>query len=214
MKIAIMQPYFMPYIGYYQLINQVDKFIFYDDVNYIKGGWINRNYIYINGQLKMFTIPIKNISSFKKINETYVDWDSRDMKKLIKTFDLNLKKNSTAKKIIDHIVMQKPKTISEMSIMSIKLSCDHINIKPIFKLSSDLNIMKTNNKIENLISICIQENCQEYINPEGGQNLYTKEEFKNYGIKLNFIHGMKSSSILNFLDDENLPNKLKNYKII
>lgn len=208
-----MQPYFMPYIGYYQLINEVDKFIFYDDVNFIKGGWINRNYININGHSKMFTIPIKNISSFKKINETYVDWDSREMKKLIRTFDLNFKKDSTAKKIIDQIVMHKPKTISEMSVMSIKLSCDYLNIKPIFKLSSDLGITKTNNKIENLINICNHENCQEYINPEGGQNLYTKEEFKKYGIKLNFIEGMKSTSILDFFDDENLSNKLKNYKV-
>ena len=66
MKIAIMQPYFAPYLGYFQLIKEVDTFIFYDDVNFIKGGWINRNFITINKELRRFTIPLIKPSSFKK----------------------------------------------------------------------------------------------------------------------------------------------------
>lgn len=69
MKIAIMQPYIFPYIGYFQLINAVDKFIIYDDVNYIKQGWINRNKILLNNEDYLFTFPLKNASSYKKINE-------------------------------------------------------------------------------------------------------------------------------------------------
>lgn len=65
--IAIMQPYFFPYIGYFQLINAVDKFVFYDDVNYIKQGWVNRNNILLQGQPFTFTIPLKNISSFSRL---------------------------------------------------------------------------------------------------------------------------------------------------
>lgn len=52
MKLGIMQPYFMPYIGYFQLMKAVDKYVVYDDVNYIKGGWGNRNHILINGKKK------------------------------------------------------------------------------------------------------------------------------------------------------------------
>ena len=62
MKLAIMQPYFMPYIGYFQLINSVDKFIFYDDVTFIKQGWINRNQILINNKASLFSIPLSNAS--------------------------------------------------------------------------------------------------------------------------------------------------------
>lgn len=72
MKIAIMQPYIFPYLGYFQLINAVDKFVFYDDVNYIKGGWINRNQILLNGNKNLFTIPLKNASSFQTISETLI----------------------------------------------------------------------------------------------------------------------------------------------
>lgn len=80
MKLAIMQPYFMPYIGYFQLINAVDKFIFYDDVTFIKQGWINRNQILINNQPSMFSIPLSNASSHVLIKDvlisenTYLKW--------------------------------------------------------------------------------------------------------------------------------------------
>ena len=67
-----MQPYFMPYIGYFQLINAVDKFIFYDDVTFIKQGWINRNQILINNQAKMFSIPLSNASSHVLIKDVLI----------------------------------------------------------------------------------------------------------------------------------------------
>ncbi len=73
MKLAIMQPYLFPYIGYYQLVNAADIFIFYDDVNYIKNGWINRNRISISGQAHYFTVPVSQASSFKKINEIKIE---------------------------------------------------------------------------------------------------------------------------------------------
>ena len=85
-KIAIMQPYFSPHIGYFQLIDSVDFFVFYDDVNFIKRGWINRNYITVNKELQRFTIPLKNPSQNKKINQIEVNWNSKEMNKLIKTF--------------------------------------------------------------------------------------------------------------------------------
>ena len=75
MKLGIMQPYFVPYIGYWQLMNAVDKYVIYDDVNFIKGGWINRNRILVNGQPKYFNIPIIGASPFKLINEIGVNND-------------------------------------------------------------------------------------------------------------------------------------------
>ena len=58
-SIALMQPYFFPYLGYFQLINHVDEFILYDDVQYMKGGWINRNRILENGKPVYITLPVE-----------------------------------------------------------------------------------------------------------------------------------------------------------
>lgn len=214
MKIAIMQPYFAPYLGYFQLINEVDRFIFYDDVNYIKGGWINRNYITINGKLSRFTIPLKKSSSFKKINEVDVNWECKDMNKLIKTFDFTIKKDSISKKIINQILEVKPKTISDMSIMSIKLFSSELGIKTEFKKSSELKYNKKNDKLLNLVEICNNEKSNHYVNPEGGQSLYKKNDFLKYGIKLDFIKGTSTPSIIDIIDDNDINNKLNNYRII
>ena len=83
MKIGINQPYLFPYIGYFQLINAVDKFIIYDDVNYIKGGWINRNRILINNQQHYFTIPLCEASQNKKINEINIICDKHYLLNMI-----------------------------------------------------------------------------------------------------------------------------------
>ena len=73
MKVGIMQPYLFPYIGYFQLIKAVDTFVFYDDVNYIKGGWINRNTILVNNKPNKFTVSLTGSSSFSLISETKID---------------------------------------------------------------------------------------------------------------------------------------------
>ena len=99
-KIAVCQPYFAPYLGYFQLINEVDMFVMYDDVSFIKGGWINRNKIFVNGQEKLFCIPLKKQSSFKKINETMVDWDNKITGKFIKTLEMSYSNSKYRTKII------------------------------------------------------------------------------------------------------------------
>lgn len=81
MKLGIMQPYFVPYIGYWQLMNAVDEYVIYDDVNFIKGGWINRNRILVNDQPKYFNVPMLGASSMKHINEVGVNNDPKLIRK-------------------------------------------------------------------------------------------------------------------------------------
>jgi hypothetical protein len=81
MKIAIMQPYLFPYIGYFQMINTVDHFVFYDDVNFINRGWINRNRILVNGKDTFITVPLIKASQNKKINEINLFFDEKMKKK-------------------------------------------------------------------------------------------------------------------------------------
>src|SRR6266498_1735594 len=82
-----MQPYLFPYLGYFQLIHAVDRFVVYDDVAFIKQGWVNRNRILINGQPSYVTVPLKQASSFRQIRDIEIDdspqnreWPSRFLK--------------------------------------------------------------------------------------------------------------------------------------
>ena len=85
MKVAVMQPYLFPYIGYYQLIKEVDHFVFYDDVNFIKGGWINRNNILVNGEGFLFNIPLQEVSQNKSINQINIEENTNWKKNILKT---------------------------------------------------------------------------------------------------------------------------------
>src|ERR1035437_2930920 len=93
MKIAIMQPYIMPYIGYFQLINAVDKFVILDDVNYINKGWINRNNILVNKKAHLFVIPLKEASQNKLINEINISDEGKWKANLLKTIEQNYKRS-------------------------------------------------------------------------------------------------------------------------
>src|SRR3954471_16575208 len=92
MSIAIMQPYFFPYIGYFQLVHTADVFVFYDDVNFINRGWINRNRILLNGKDWMFTIPCNDASQNKLIKDITVQADVKGMQKMLTTIQTAYKK--------------------------------------------------------------------------------------------------------------------------
>ena len=89
MKVAVMQPYVFPYIGYFQLIHSVDTFIFYDDVNFIKRGWINRNKILVNNKAFLFTIPLIKASQNKLIKDTLIDYNQNWAKQILFTIEQN-----------------------------------------------------------------------------------------------------------------------------
>src|SRR3989304_1948761 len=82
MKIGIMQPYFFPYIGYFQLIQAVDQFIVYDNIKYTKKGWINRNRFLQNGKAVLFSVPLKKDSDFLDVKDREVSADFKKDKLL------------------------------------------------------------------------------------------------------------------------------------
>ena len=90
MKVGVMQPYFLPYIGYWQLLNFVDRFVIYDNIQYVKRGWINRNRYLKDGKDTLFSIPLKKDSDYLDINKRVIS-DSFSSKKLINIFDIAYK---------------------------------------------------------------------------------------------------------------------------
>lgn len=203
MKIAIMQPYFFPYIGYFQLINAADKFVVYDDVTFIKQGWINRNNILLNGKSFLFTIPLKDASSYKAIRETETSDNGKWKSKLLKTFEQAYGKAPNYDKVVSlirDVLSGEEKTIAAMALESIKAVCAYVGIDtPIVETSS----LYFNNHLQSrarVIDICKRENATEYLNPIGGVELYSKEEFERENLKLGFVKS-KPSSYKQFNDE-------------
>lgn len=192
MKVAVMQPYFMPYIGYFQMIKSVDTFIFYDDVNFIKQGWINRNRILLNNKDFLFTIPLHNATSFSLIKDTllnekfYPIWKV----KFLQSIAQNYKKAphyEVVYSLISTVLNTNCQSISELAIESVKMVSGYLNLNTEFYVASERyqNIQLEREK--RLIAICKNENATNYINAVGGKELYSKEVFKANGIELQFI---------------------------
>lgn len=193
-SIAVMQPYVFPYIGYFQLINAVDIFVFYDDVNFIKQGWINRNQIYGANNSVMFTIPLIKASSFKQINETeinnnlYKKWKKKFYKSLEQTYSKAPYFSSVAaivEKVLNH---EKNKYISDLAILSIAEVMKYLEMPFNYVLSSkEFHKSKKLEKAERLYVINKKLNSTQYINAIGGQDLYDKKDFAENDIQLNFL---------------------------
>jgi hypothetical protein len=190
MKVAIMQPYLFPYIGYFQLIKAVDKFIVLDDVNYINKGWINRNNILINGKSNMFTVPLKEASQNKLINEIEISGDLKWKDKLLRTIEQNYKKSpyyNSFSPVLFEIINNENKNLSEFIYFSLIKINEYLGIDTSIIPSSSIynnQDLKAQNKI---IDICLKESADTYINPIGGVELYDKHEFEKNNLTLFFI---------------------------
>jgi hypothetical protein len=190
MRLAIMQPYFLPYIGYLQLMQAVDKFVIYDDVNYINKGWINRNRILLNGQEYLFTIPLKNASQNKLIHEIGLSDDPKWRSKLLKTIEQAYKKApfyTATSALIENILNLPADNLSHWITESFKVLNQHIGIQTELVASSSIYQNTHLKAQERILDICQQEKATQYVNPIGGVELYDKAFFEQAGIQLNFI---------------------------
>lgn len=186
-SIAIMQPYLFPYIGYFQLIKAVNTFIAYDDVHYIKQGWINRNFILLNGRKYLFTLQVISASSFKLINQTAVGGNMSD---LIKTLHHCYRKAPYFNKVfplIEDCLNHPDRNLANYVVNSIRQIAIYLNIETRILNSSDLVKDNTLHAQEKVLNICKIMKAGSYINAIGGRNLYSKVDFDRNNIILYFL---------------------------
>ncbi len=189
-KIAIMQPYIFPYLGYFQLINSVDEFVFYDDVNFIKKGWINRNNILLNNQKFMFTIPCIKISQNKLINEVKTIENQQGLEKILKMIKnayYHAPNFDIVYPMIEQRIMMQNTNISDMAVGSVNDVLSYLDVNKDVYCSSKLEYNRNNDAQGKIISICNCLNANEYINMVGGRGLYNNSDFLMQNISLKFL---------------------------
>ena len=191
-----MQPYVFPYLGYYQLIKAVDKFVMYDDVNFITRGWVNRNNILVNNKAHLFTIPLKDSSQNRPIRDISVAVDRSWTKKILKTLEHSYKKAPFFEEtlsLINNVFDSSLTHIHQISKRSIFIISRYLDLDSEFvDSSSSYNNYQLKGQ-ERILDICRREGADQYVNPIGGQEIYSNVLFENSGIKLNFI---KSNAIM------------------
>lgn len=190
MKVGIMQPYFLPYIGYWQLMNAVDTYVIYDDVNFIKGGWINRNRILVNGEPKYFNIPMLGASPYKSINEIGVNNDTKLIEKKLRVIEgayRNAPFYQDVYPIIKRILSCEKDNLADYITESFYIICDYLEITTKLIKSSSLEKDCSLRAQDKVLAICESLGATEYYNAIGGQELYSFNDFKKRGIELKFL---------------------------
>ena len=189
-KLGIMQPYFLPYIGYWQLLNAVDTYVIYDDVNFIKGGWINRNRILIDGRPAYLNVPLLRASCNKRINEIAVDHSGLMLKKHLKTVEMAYKKApyfSEVFPLVTAVMGSEKKSLSGFLEDSIRIVCSYLSIDTTLIVSSSLKKNSTLKGQDKILDLCSRLEADQYYNAIGGQKLYSYDVFREHGIELKFL---------------------------
>jgi hypothetical protein len=184
-----MQPYFFPYIGYFQLIAAVDTFIVYDNIKYTKKGWINRNRMLQNGKDVMFSLPLKSDSDYLDVCERELATDfNRD--KLLNQFNGAYRRAphfTETFPLVEQIVRYEDTNLFRFLHHSILKTCEHLDITTEIRISSDIAIDHDLKNQDKVLALCAAVGASTYVNAIGGMELYSKETFREKVIDLKFI---------------------------
>ena len=188
--LAIMQPYFLPYIGYFQLLAAVDRFVILDDVNYINRGWVNRNRLLLNGDAHTFTLPLQGASQNKLICEIQLQNGMVWREKLLRTIQhayIRAPYYSEVRPLFENIITYPATHLYEMLVHSLRSIMDYLEMSTQIIESSRCYDNSHLRGQDRIIDIARKEKTSLYINAIGGQALYDSETFKSIGIDLKFL---------------------------
>jgi hypothetical protein len=187
--LGIMQPYFLPYIGYWQLMAAVDRFVVYDNIQYAKKGWINRNRFLRNGTDAFFTVPLKKGSDFLDIADRRIadDFDPGALLNALASAYRKAPMFGTVFPILETIVAAAPRNLFDYLHHSLVVTAKYLDIRTPIVVSSTVPIdhgLKAERKV---LAICESLGATRYVNATGGRELYSPEAFAARGLDLKFI---------------------------
>jgi hypothetical protein len=213
MRLAVMQPYFLPYIGYFQLMSAADKFVLLDDVNYINRGWINRNRIAVNEEPYWLTLPLAGASQNRLINEIEIVDDPMWKKKATRTVELSYRSADFANQVLplfSDILKEARGLLSIFLFGQLRRVADHIGMDVEIVPTSTIYPKEDRTGQDRILDICRREGATSYVNLPGGRSLYDPQMFAEAGVELLFVapnldtlalrHGGREGPSLSILD--------------
>lgn len=191
MKTAVvMQPYFFPYLGYFQLVAASSVFVFLDDTTFIKGGWINRNRCLVQGKAHLFTVPLCASSSNRSIATTLVTEDFRWRSRLLRLLEQTYARaplRDPVLELVEQVISTQRRSIGDLAAASVRAVCAHVGLSTTWQSSSEAHPAQGHTGAERIIDICRALRATRYVNAPGGRELYTSTEFARAGIELRFL---------------------------
>lgn len=190
MRLAIMQPYYFPYLGYFQLMAAVDLFVILDDVQFIKSGWIHRNHILLDATTKPIQMPVEHMSQHRLINEHERVLDAKQQHaqlRLIRHAYQHAPYFQDVMPMIERIMIDEERNVALHLGRLLTEIRDYIGCETELVYSSTLHNDKRLKREQLVLSICHHLGATHYVNAINGQTLYDKARFEAEGIRLDFI---------------------------
>ena len=184
-----MQPYFLPYGGYFQLISAVDVFIVYDNVKYTKRGWINRNRFLLNGKDAVFSLPLKGDSDLLDIRERTIapDFDPDRLLRRIDAAYHGAPERAATMPLLEAILRYEDRNLFRFVHHSLSRTCAHLGIGTPIRISSEIPVDHELRHQDRVLALVAAAGASEYVNAIGGTELYSASAFRARGIELKFI---------------------------
>jgi hypothetical protein len=189
-RLAIMQPYFLPYIGYFQLMSAVDKFVILDDANFINRGWINRNRLLLNGVAHTFTIPLRGASQNRRIFEIELDDRQSWRDKLLHTVRHAYCKApcyARVRPLMERVIGYPSNQLDAFLLNSLREVAQYLPLDVDIVSSARVYGNAHLKGEQRILDICRQEGADVYVNPIGGIDLYDRGRFSEHQISLQFL---------------------------
>lgn len=191
MKLAIMQPYFFPYIGYFQLMNEVDQFVVYDNIEYSRKGWINRNRILVNGADSLISLPLKKDSDYLSVIDRFLaDSWTADRVSMLNRIRESYRKSPQFNEVfplVERCLKFENHNLFHFIYNTIMEVKTYLGISTPLVVSSTVKSDHSLKSEQKVLDICRVMGATTYINPIGGLDLYQKLNFQEQGIELKFI---------------------------
>lgn len=190
-KVAVLQSNYIPWKGYFEIIKEVDEFIIYDDVQYTKNDWRNRNKILSKEGLQWITIPVKHKTIHQKINETEIsrfNWNKKHWHSLVTNYAKSPFFKETSNMLKPFYESIGSLNLSEINIFFIKKICDILLIDTKITLSSDYSYDTTLQKEERLISLLFASNASHYLTGPAAKNYMRNDSFERHNIKIDWMN--------------------------
>lgn len=193
-RVAVMQPYFLPYLGYWRLIAAVDTFVLYDDVAYIRGGWINRNRMGDPQAPAWLTLPVSTASPHRRINEIDLVPDRGWRRKVINhvrhTY-ARAPQGRAVMPIFETLLGGAQGNLSDFLTYSIRSLAKHLRVRVELLRSSELPLPPGLRGQDRVIAVCRELDATEYVNLSGGRELYEHHAFRRHGLELSFLPSLE-----------------------
>jgi len=227
-----MQPYFFPYLAYFQLIAQCDTFVFYDDVQYIKRGWVNRNRILRQGQSRWLTLPVRKAPLRFAINQRYYQLDRASIGGVLRRIEAAYHKAPgfvAGVSLIEQLMNFGDANVAAFNVNLIQGVAAHIGLQPRFILSSAMEKDPRLTGQDRVIDICRRLGATHYVNPIGGIGFYDAERFAGADLKLSFLQSesprypqfgqtmipdLSIIDVLMFNDEPAIARLLREYRLV